>query len=91
MPPRYVPVEEYMNMMKHVQETVAALADATDALRTVTLLMVAALAKQENINPRKFMDDISFMIENHYPPDGTIPTVVLDFRAELARRLSTTE
>jgi len=90
-PQRYVPIEEYMDMMKHVSETLTTTGDAINGLRTVTLLIVSALAKQDGINAKQFMDDISFMIENHYPPEDEIPTVVLDFRAELARTLSTKE
>jgi hypothetical protein len=82
---------EYLDMAKHIQEAISALTDATEGLRTVTLLTVAAIAKQPNIDGHKFMDDISLMIENHYPPEDEIPLVVLDFRAELARRLSTKE
>lgn len=82
---------EYLDMTKHIQEAISALTDATDGLRTVTLLIAAALEKQPSIDGHKLMDDISFMIENHYPPEAEIPLVVLDFRAELARRLSTKE
>ena len=75
-------------MVKHTSDAIAAIADATDGLRSVTLLIVAAIAKQDGIDAPKFMADISSMIEGHYRQDEEIPTVVLDFRAELARALS---
>ena len=90
-PPRYVPIDEYMDMVKHIQAAIAALAEATDALRTVTLLTASALAKQKHIDTRQFMTDVSNLIEGHYPQGTSIPMPVLDFRAELAHRLTTKE
>lgn len=88
-PQKFITYEEYLDMSKHITDAISSLTDATEGLRTVTLLTAAALAKQKNIDTQKFMDDISFIIENHYPPEDTIPLVVLDFRAELIRQLST--
>jgi hypothetical protein len=88
LPPRYVPVEEYLDMAKHIQEAISALADATEGLRTVTLLVAAALARQKNIDTEKFLTDVSAMIDDHYSQDASIPIQVLDFRAELVRCLS---
>lgn len=90
-PQRYVPIDEYIDMTKRITSVITDLGNAADGLRTVTLLIVAAIAKQPNIDGHKFMDDISLMIENHYPPEVEIPLVVLDFRAEIARRLFTKE
>ena len=88
---KYVTHSEFAEMMVRVTDSITTSADTINALRTVTLLIVSAIAEQKNIDAQQFMDDISSLIENHYPQDSAIPTVVLDFRAELARALSTKE
>ena len=45
-PQKYVPIEEYMDMMKRITSVITDLGNAADGLRTVTLLIVAAIAKQ---------------------------------------------
>lgn len=86
-PKKYIDYDEYLDMCKHIEVAISALTSATEGLRTVTLLIAASLAKQKSINAPQLIADISSMIEGHYPQDAVIPTVVLDFRAELARRL----
>ena len=86
---QYVTLAEYTDMMSRIADTIKVSGNTIDALRTVTLLLAAALAKQKNLDAEQFMRDISFMIDNHYPQDSGIPTVVLDFRAELAKAIPT--
>lgn len=88
-PEQYVTMSAFLDLMNSVTAAIKTSADTVNALRTVTLLIAASLAKQKNLDAKQFMEDISFMIENHYPQDEGIPTVVLDFRAELAKAIPT--
>ncbi len=88
-PQRYAPLDEFLDMSKRITEAIDALGQATEALRVVSLLTAAAISRQKNIDSQQFVNDVSALIESVYSQDEQIPMPVLDFHAELVRRLST--
>lgn len=82
-------MNEFLDVVSRVTEAISALTNATDGLRTLTLLIAAALARQKNIDTKQFIQDVSDLADEELGHDVPVPFPVADFLAVLKRQLQT--
>ena len=78
---------QLMDLMNSVGELTRTTGEQLEALRSVTLVIVSALAKQSGIEKRQLLKDVEDGIDRLYGQDEKIPMPVLDIRAQLIRSM----
>ena len=73
--------DDLLNVLKSISANQVMTAESISAVREVTLMIVACIVRQPNINAHQFKDDLEAMVEAQYPQGDLIPLPATDLIA----------
>lgn len=72
---------DLLDLLKSISANQAMAAASINALRDVTLMIVACIARQPNIDAHRFKKDLESMVEAQYPQGDLVPPHATDLIA----------